>query len=68
MPRGHHDRTGARYERGEARHNARLTPAKVREIRRQAGTVKNIVQAAENRCSEGAIEHCIHRRTWRHVE
>lgn len=55
-------------QRGSDRHNAKLTPDKVREIRRNAGTVKNISQAAEHGVCEGTIEHVVKRRTWRHIE
>lgn len=55
-------------QKGEARYNAKLNAAKVREIRRNAGTVKNIAQAADHGVCEGTIEHVISRRSWRHVE
>lgn len=68
MPRGFYDRTGTQYARGENCPNSLLTADDVRDIRSRAGTVKNIVLAAEKKCSEGTIEHVIHRRTWKHIE
>lgn len=56
------------YEKGEARHNAKLTEPDVREIRRLGPTNKNAALAAQFCVSEGTIEHVRHHRTWKHIK
>lgn len=53
------------YQRGEDRHNAKLTTAEVLAIRQS--NYKNASLAAEYGVSEGTIEHIKHRRTWAHL-
>jgi transcriptional regulator len=61
-------RTKARnWQRGEARHNAVLTAASVREIRRRKGE-KQAALAAEFKTTPRNIAHIHHRRTWNWVE
>lgn len=55
------------YERGEDRHNARLTADDVRAIRRLGGTMKDEAIAAQFGVSEGNVGHILKGRTWRHV-
>lgn len=55
------------YQRGADRHNAKLTPDDVREIRRLGPETKNASLAAQFGVSESNIEFILKRKTWKHV-
>lgn len=57
-----------RSSRGSRHHNALVTEADVREIRRRRSTGEaGIAVAVEFGLSEAAVSNIVHRKTWRHV-
>jgi hypothetical protein len=60
---------GKRMVKGERHHAARLNADLVREIRRRAAAGENLsAMARELGVSNGAIDHCVARRSWKHVK
>lgn len=65
------DRDGKSRRKGPAgvtHHKAKLTPEKVREIRREVGTMTQREQAAKYGVRQGVIWNIIHRKIWKEVD
>lgn len=67
--KGRHHPTGPHNpQRGEARHNARLTADAVRCIRSEAGTTSQHALAQRFGVSQCAIFNVLSGKTWRHIQ